>query len=64
MQVRFLPSFPPIFFGLGAVGKIGEALATTNITKPLIITDKGLVEYRVVLGFFERFPSNIDFSIF
>ena len=48
MQVRFLPSFPPIFFGLGAVGKIAEALATTNITKPLIITDKGLVEYGVL----------------
>ena len=64
MQVRFLPSFPPIFFGLGAVGKIGEALATTNITKPLIITDKGLVEYGVLNHLTESIPSNIDFSVF
>ena len=64
MQVNFLPSFPPIFFGLGAVGKVGEALATRNITKPLIITDKGLVEYGVLNRLIDSIPSNIHFSVF
>ena len=64
MHVRFLPSFPPIFFGLGSVEKIGEALATTNITKPLIITDRGLVECGVLNHLTQSISSNIDFSIF
>ena len=41
-------SYPnPIRFGVGRIAEIGEACAAAGITKPLLITDRGLAENEI-----------------
>lgn len=41
--MTLLLQFPRVHFGYGAINKLTEALATTGISRPLVVTDRGLV---------------------
>ena len=43
-MVDYLPNFPPIHFGRGAVEQVANELQSREIKRPLLITDKGIVK--------------------
>lgn len=54
-----------IIFGIGASANIDEVVEQLNIKKPLIITDKGIVEAGITKSIIEELENNkIDFEIF
>jgi 4-hydroxybutyrate dehydrogenase len=44
MTISTITYLTQIEFGRGAVAKLGEALATLNVTRPLVISDKGVAD--------------------
>jgi len=59
-----LPSFPKIQFDFGALDTLGAELAGLGISRPLIITDAGLVEHGVVDKVRAAVPSGIDCGVY
>ena len=59
-----LPSFPKVHFEFGAVAALGDELAARGVGRPLIITDKGLVEHGVLQRVTDALPSDVAASVF
>jgi 4-hydroxybutyrate dehydrogenase len=52
----FFPAYPPVRFGYGAAALLPGELAARGITRPLLITDRGLVACGVVAQVLDAFP--------
>lgn len=59
-----LPSFPTVHFDFGALGALGAELAQRGITRPLIITDTGLVAHGLVDMVRAALPGNPDIAVY
>ena len=59
-----LPSFPKVHFDFGAIRALGEECAARGIDRPLIITDKGLVEHGVLGKVLQALPETVKASVF
>ena len=59
-----LPGFPTVHFDFGAIGSLAGELAARGIRRPLIITDKGLVEHGVVDRLRAALPGNPDIAVY
>ena len=62
--MAFFSAFPNVHFGFGAVRELAAELAQRGICRPLVITDKGLVEIGVYRKLRDALPPNLDVSIF
>jgi len=62
--MTLLLQFPRVHFGFGAISKLSEALATTGITRPLVITDRGLVNCGVYNTVRNAFPEQTGVALF
>ncbi len=56
--------FPEIRFGTGAIGALGEVLSARGIRRPLIITDRGLVEHGVYDRLAAALPADVPAALF
>ncbi|NQV56287.1 MAG: iron-containing alcohol dehydrogenase [Rhodospirillales bacterium] len=62
--MNILPSFPKIIFDFGAVAALAGELEERGITRPLIITDKGLVEHGVLDIVRNALDGKNEFAVF
>lgn len=56
--------YPKVHFDFGAVAAIGAELAARQITRPLFITDQGLVEHGVLQKVLDALPNEVDSAVF
>ncbi len=59
-----LLAYPRVLFDFGAVGSIGSELAALGVRRPLLLTDRGLVEYGVAKRVLDALPADIEASVF
>ncbi len=45
--MNFIPAYPDVHFGYGALDQLGPELTRRGVSRPLIITDQGLVRHGV-----------------
>ena len=62
--MTILPGFPTVHFDFGAIAALPDALAERGITRPLIITDTGLVEHGIVDIVRAALPGNPDIAVY
>ncbi len=56
--------FPPVKFGFGAIRELAGLSIERGMARPLIITDKGLVEHGVLKKLIDAQPANFSFVVF
>ena len=59
-----IPSFPPVHFDLGAIKELGSELNQRKITRPLFLTDRGIVEHQVLKNVTDVLPVDTDFFVY
>ena len=59
-----LLAYPRVLFDFGAVGSIGSELAALGVRRPLLVTDRGLVEHGVAKRVLDALPADIEASVF
>lgn len=59
-----LPGFPTVNFDFGAIETLAAELAARGVQRPLIITDKGLVEHGVAARLLAALPGNPDVAVY
>ena len=59
-----IPSFPPVHFDLGAIKELGSELNQRKITRPLFLTDRGIVEHQVLKNVTDVLPGDADFFVY
>jgi alcohol dehydrogenase class IV len=57
-------NFPPIHFDFGAIKELTSELNKRNVTRPLIITDQGLVKHGILQKLMDSLPNNMKISVF
>ncbi|MBT4939200.1 MAG: iron-containing alcohol dehydrogenase [Rhodospirillaceae bacterium] len=62
--MALLPNFPSVHFGYGALNELGNELTARGIDRPLIITDKGLVEHGACEKLQAALPKEFAVSVF
>ena len=62
--MAYLPNFPPIHFDFGAIQELGPELEKRGITKPLFLTDRGLVEHGVFQQVTSVLPTGQAWAVF
>ena len=62
--MAYLPNFPPVHFDRGAIKELGPELENRGMSKPLFITDKGLVEHGVFKQVTDALPSGQAWAVF
>lgn len=56
--------FPTVKFGFGAIRELAGLAVQRNMSRPLIITDKGLVEHGVLRKLTDVLPPDFGFAVF
>ena len=59
-----LLAYPRVLFDFGAVGSIGGELAALGVRRPLLLTDRGLVEHGVARRVLDALPGDIEATVF
>ena len=59
-----LLSYPRVLFDFGAVESIGDELAALGVKRPLLLTDRGLVEHGIVRRVLDPLPGDIEATVF
>ena len=59
-----LLAYPRVLFNFGAVGLIGGELAALGVRRPLLLTDRGLVEHGVAKRVLDALPADVEASVF
>ncbi len=59
-----LLAYPRVLFDFGAVGSIGGELAALGVRRPLLLTDRGLVEHGVAKRVLDALPADVEASVF
>ena len=59
-----LLAYPRVLFDFGAIGSIGGELAGLGIRRPLLLSDRGLVEHGVVKRVLDALPGDIETTVF
>ena len=59
-----LLAYPRVLFDFGAVGSIGAELAALGVRRPLLLTDRGLVEHGVAKRVLDALPADVEASVF
>ena len=59
-----LLAYPRVLFDFGAVGSIGGELAALGVRRPLLLSDRGLVEHGVVKRVLDALPADIMPTVF
>ena len=59
-----LLAYPRVLFDFGAVGSIGGELAGLGVRRPLLLTDRGLVEHGVAKRVLDALPADIEATLF
>tara|TARA_S200000501_G_scaffold345427_1_gene358059 strand:- start:717 stop:1835 length:1119 start_codon:yes stop_codon:yes gene_type:complete len=62
--MTFIQSFPDVHFDFGAINELGRELDARGISKPIIITDNGLVKCGVLQQVLDALPSEQDYAVF
>ena len=62
--MAFMPNFPGVHFDFGAIRELGPELAARDIDRPLLITDRGLVECGIVDHVRDVLPAGLSLSVF
>lgn len=62
--VAALLGFPPVKFGFGAIRELPALCKGFGISRPLIITDKGLVTHGVLKKLLDALPHGFAFALF
>ena len=57
-------NIPKILFDFGAAGLLAGEVANVGISRPLLITDQGLVECGVLNRVLSSLPGNLEFPVF
>ena len=59
-----LLAYPRVLFDFGAIGSIGGELAGLGVGRPLLLSDRGLVEHGVVKRVLDALPAGIEPTVF
>ena len=59
-----LLAYPRVLFDFGAIGSIGGELAGLGVGRPLLLSDRGLVEHGVVKRVLDALPAGIEATVF
>ena len=59
-----LLAYPRVLFDFGATGSIGGELVRLGVGRPLLLTDRGLVEHGVVKRVLDALPADIETAVF
>ena len=59
-----LLAYPRVLFDFGAVGSIGGELAALGVRRPLLLTDRELVEHGVAKRVLDALPADIEATLF
>ncbi|MEK9679199.1 MAG: iron-containing alcohol dehydrogenase [Rhodospirillaceae bacterium] len=62
--MAFIPSYPPVYFGFGALTELAGELAARGVDRPLIISDKGLVEHGVYKVVRDSLPADMAVAMY
>ncbi len=62
--MAIIPSYPPVYFGYGALTELPNELAARGVDRPLIITDAGLVEHGVYKVVRDSLPADMAVALY